>query len=1047
MIDKFTHNDATGGVLMMFCAVLALILQNGSYSTSYRHWIEMSAGVVFGDFQLIKPLLLWINDGLITIFFFSIGLELKVEFIKGHLSNRRNIILPALAALGGIVFPSLCFIAFNYDDAYAMRGWAIPASTDTAFSIAILLLLGTRVPASLKIFLLSMAIFDDIGAIMVIALFYTSELSMPALVLASFAIMCLMTLNYFGVGRRVLYLVFGLLLWFSILKSGVHATLAGIITAFFIPMKSAKGDHMVEPIAESLKIWIALVVLPIFTLANAGIDLSMINIKDFFAPVSLGIFVALVFGKPFGILLTVWLAMKARLVKMPTDATLTQIYGVCILTGIGFSMSMFVDSLAYQGSNKFNYADSLAILVGSFVSGVYGYVFLRFIACRTLAIEYRPWLPSPSGYKGTARTANLYTLDESTQGPSSVAPTAALVAEANARSAAAAAAAKAADEAAIAAKQAAEAAKEAADLENEASDETLAKVQLAAAQAAKAAASAAVSTAKLDSEESDTVEVAQAASIALEVANVATQAAQAVQAAQAEHAAQAEYAAHSEHATQDEHAAASKQKQEQGQEHHSSTPGNSQDHSLASTDKAHNEHHHEHEIDEEKKSSFSAVASKALAKVVSSISSASHGQTSNQSQDQGHDQGSGQGQTQVQSHSQSQSANKGQDLEGELLADRISEQATSKTNKASHNEAQSPELESKAGDASSPSASTDSSVSSGVSASAATGSASASEHINELKNEGEQTVISVNSVGFAKVQVLESVSAASANASTGANATTALKSGKNQQPSVLESEHEAIAKLESKADQVKIEPLFAQSVAPEEVAEHERAIKGENTEKKSKAKNNLDFDSDIYLADVVGSVATQVQKLSQEQCKTQKCVDVAKLIAKAKDIDEAMHREIDKGAKSSKDSHSEVATNADKTPAEPLDMISTHDQDSLHLENTEHSTATNSNQSLTEQATDTASDTSCKAPTVAKLEPSLNELEGQGISSGQSQDQSQGQAQSIEHGLSKDQSQEQGLGLVNGQSQKAYDSALETQSKLGQEGRDKPQEAYAQTKI
>ena len=1043
MIDKFTHNDATGGVLMMFCAVLALILQNGSYSTSYRHWIEMSAGVVFGDFQLIKPLLLWINDGLITIFFFSIGLELKVEFIKGHLSNRRNIILPALAALGGIVFPSLCFIAFNYNDAYAMRGWAIPASTDTAFSIAILLLLGTRVPASLKIFLLSMAIFDDIGAIMVIALFYTSELSMPALVLASFAIVCLMTLNYFGVGRRVLYLVFGLLLWFSILKSGVHATLAGIITAFFIPMKSAKGDHMVEPIAESLKIWIALVVLPIFTLANAGIDLSMINIKDFFAPVSLGIFVALVFGKPFGILLTVWLAMKARLVKMPTDATLTQIYGVCILTGIGFSMSMFVDSLAYQGSNKFNYADSLAILVGSFVSGVYGYVFLRFIACRTLAIEYRPWLPSPSGYKGTARTANLYTLDESTQGPSSVAPTAALVAEANARSAAAAAAAKAADEAAIAAKQAAEAAKEAADLENEASDETLAKVQLAAAQAAKAAASAAVSTAKLDSEESDTVEVAKAASIALEVANVATQAAQAVQAAQAEHAAQAEYAAHSEHTAQDEHAAASKQKQEQEQEHHSSTPGNSQDHSLASPDKAHNEHHHEHEIDEEKKSSFSAVASKALAKVVSSISSASHGQTQTQVQDQGHDQGSGQG------NGQGQSANKGQDLEGELLADRISEQATAKTNKASHNEAQSPELESKAGDASSTSASTDSSASSITSASAATGSASASEHINELKNEGEQTVISVNSVGFAKVQVLESVSAESANASTGANATTALKSGKNQQPSVLESEHEAIAKLESKADQVKIEPLFAQSVAPEEVAEHERAIKGENTEKKSKAKNNLDFDSDIYLADVAGSVAAQVQKLSQEQCKTQKCVDVAKLIAKAKDIDEAMHREIDKGAKVSKDSHPEVATNADKTPAEPLAMISTHDQDSLHLENTEHSTATNSSHSLTEQATDTASDTSCKAPTVAKLEPSLNQLEGQGISSGQSQSsgQGQGQTKSIEHGLSKNQSQEQGQGQVNGQSQEACDSALEAQSKSGQEVRNIPQEAHEQTKI
>ena len=195
----------------------------------------------------------------------------------------------------------------------------------------------------------------------------------------------------------------------------------------------------------------------------------------------------------------------------------------------------------------------------------------------------------------------------------------------------------------------------------------------------------------------------------------------------------------------------------------------------------------------------------------------------------------------------------------------------------------------------------------------------------------------------------------------------------------------------------------------------------------------------------MGSVAAQVQKLSQEQGKTQKCVDVAKLIAKAKDIDEAMHREIDKGAKVSKASHPEVATNADKTPAEPLAMISTHDQDSLHLENTEHSTATNSNRSLTEQATDTASDTSCKAATVAKLEPSLNELEGQGISSGQRQ--GQGQTKSIEHGLSKNQSQEQGQGQVNGQSQEACDLALEAQSKSGQEGRDKPQDAHEQTKI
>ena len=364
-LDKIVRNDATGGVLMLFCTVLALVLQNGSYSTSYRHWLEMQAGVIFGDFQLIKPLLLWINDGLITIFFFSIGLELKIEFIKGHLSELRNVVMPCLGAIAGIVVPSLFFIAFNYDNAYAMRGWAIPTSTDTAFSLAIILLLGSRVPISLRVFLLSMAIFDDIGAILVIALFYTSELSAPALVSASFAIMCLLALNYFGVARKMFYLFFGVILWFSIFKIGMHATLAGIITAFCIPMQSASGEVMVERIYESLKMWVALLVLPVFTIANAGVDLSMIDLEGFLSPVSLGIFTGLFFGKQLGIFATIWLCIKLKLVQAPADATYKQIYGVCILTGIGFSMSMFIDSLAYQGSSIFEYADSLAILVAS----------------------------------------------------------------------------------------------------------------------------------------------------------------------------------------------------------------------------------------------------------------------------------------------------------------------------------------------------------------------------------------------------------------------------------------------------------------------------------------------------------------------------------------------------------------------------------------------------------------------------------------------------------------------------------------------------------
>ncbi len=515
MLDKFARNDATGGVIMLFCTILALVLQNGSYSTSYRHWLEMQAGIIFGDFELIKPLLLWINDGLITIFFFSIGLELKIEFIKGHLSTLRSIILPSLGAIAGIVVPSLFFIAFNYDNEYAMRGWAIPTSTDTAFAVAIILLLGSRVPASLRVFLLSMAIFDDIGAILVIALFYTSELSAPALVSASFAILCLLTLNYFGVARKLFYLIFGVLLWFSIFKSGMHATLAGIITAFCIPMKSAKGDLMVENIYDNLKMWVSLLVLPVFTLANAGVDLSMMDINAFLQPVSLGIFTGLFLGKQIGIFAIIWLCVKLRIVQMPSDANYKQIYGVCILTGIGFSMSMFIDSLAYQGSSVFNYADSLAILVASFCSGVLGYCFLRFYACRTAVIEYRPWLPAPGGYKGTASTANLYI---PTEGPSSVAPTAVAVAEANARAAAAAAAAAAAEEAAAAAATAAEAAKKVVENE-EVDDVSVAQVQLAAAQAAQAAATAAASSTKLDDTEDE--EIAEVVATAAEAAEAA----------------------------------------------------------------------------------------------------------------------------------------------------------------------------------------------------------------------------------------------------------------------------------------------------------------------------------------------------------------------------------------------------------------------------------------------------------------------------------------------------------------------------------------------
>lgn len=919
---------------MMACIVLALILQNGSYSTSYRHGIEMSAGVVFGDFQLIKPLLLWINDGLITVFFFSIGLQLKIEFVKGNLSNPRNIILPALAAMGGILVPSLIFTLFNHGNEFAMRGWAIPTSTDTAFSVAILLLLGSRVPASLKILLLSTSVFDDMGAMMILAVFYTTDLSTSALSLAGVAILGLVLLNYFGVGRKSLYIILGLILWFFILKSGVHPTLAGIITAFSIPMKSAYGELMVEPISDSLKVWVSLFVLPLFTLANAGIDLSMIDITGFFVPISLGIFFALTVGKPLGVFLVIWLAIKVRLVKQPSDANFVQIYGMCILTGIGFSMAFFYDSLAYEGSSVFEYADALAILVASFVSGVYGYLFLRFVACRTAAIEYRPWLPSPFGYKGTARTANLYTLDKSAQGPSSVAPTAALVAEANARAAAAAAAAKAADEAAAAAKQAAEAAKQAAELEDEASDETIAKVQLAAAQAAKAAASAAVSTAKLDeSEDVDTAEVAKAA---LEAASAATQVAQEV----------VDEMEKEEHSDQDEveNEGSNDQSQSKSSEDKASAKSSGATKNSAKSNednlddiepeadrktakKAKDEE--ETSTESDKKIGITSVATKAIAKVVSSI---------------------------IPEKDEEAKENK--------------ESKSDKSDKAEPADAKS-EKETKA-------------PKKAVTALRADGK----EEVHELEDDGPKTVIAVDSVGFAKVQplveepkeeieplsaqsvapeevaeherlikgesnthksVAPAASAANTSAKTSASAASTASAsdaqeqvtaqdqanssvaGSDNEPShgevALDTTGQSQETAKAKQDQsLKTKDADANAdtdagtddnASAEAKTEHledtANKVSGDKkAEKKAKAKSNADFDSDIYLTEVVGSVVAQVEKIAEEKAKAKKTVNVAELIAKAKNIEEAIHREAEKSSKAEKaDKHE------DATPAAP----------------------------------------------------------------------------------------------------------------------------------
>ncbi|EAK1781200.1 Na+/H+ antiporter NhaA [Campylobacter upsaliensis] len=379
-LKNFVHNEAFGGVLLIICTIFALLVQNSFLSDHYRELLNLNMGFVAGEFRLEKPFLLWVNDGLISIFFFAIGLELKKELMQGAFKEVRSIILPFAAALGGIIVPASIFALVNVGDAYTLKGWAIPTATDTAFALAVLMMCGRHIPSSLKIFLLSLAIFDDVGAILIIAIFYTSKLSIVAFIVASCTILALLTLNLLGITRKSFYFICSLILWVSVLKSGVHATLAGLITAFFIPVFTKDGKPFLKEIDESLKFWLVFVILPLFAFANAGVNLANIDLKSIFSGASVGIFLGLFVGKQVGVFLFSYLAIKSGLARLPEGANFKQLYGVCILTGIGFTMSLFIDGLAYEVSDIFNYADNLSILVASFCSGILGFVYLKFFA-------------------------------------------------------------------------------------------------------------------------------------------------------------------------------------------------------------------------------------------------------------------------------------------------------------------------------------------------------------------------------------------------------------------------------------------------------------------------------------------------------------------------------------------------------------------------------------------------------------------------------------------------------------------------------------------
>ncbi len=380
-IEEFLEKEAASGVLLIIVTVLALILSNTVLSSWYQAFLHIPVVIKIGALNLDKSLYHWVNDGLMVIFFLLIGLEVKREILEGHLSTISQAALPGIAAIGGMAVPAAFYIFFNKGNPVAMNGWAIPTATDIAFALGILSLLGKRAPVSLKVFLMALAIIDDLGAIVIIAIFYTANLSGTALLVAGISLIVLIALNFFGVHRKAAYFLVGTVLWVSVLKSGVHATLAGVALAFTIPLNAKdENNNPISPLKElehSLHFWVAFLILPLFAFVNAGVNITQISLDQLFGPVPMGIFLGLFLGKQLGVFGFSWVAIKLKLAQPLKDANWLQFYGVSVLTGIGFTMSLFILSLAFEDPLQFQFTDKLAILLGSFTSGVVGYTVLK----------------------------------------------------------------------------------------------------------------------------------------------------------------------------------------------------------------------------------------------------------------------------------------------------------------------------------------------------------------------------------------------------------------------------------------------------------------------------------------------------------------------------------------------------------------------------------------------------------------------------------------------------------------------------------------------
>ena len=364
----------------MSAAFLSILLANSPFYSFYKLLIDTPVSFKIGALEIAKPLLLWVNDGLMAIFFFLIGLELKREFLEGELSNKKSIVLSGLGALGGMIGSAIIYIVLNIDDAVAIKGWAIPTATDIAFALGLLSLLGSRVPANLKTFLTSLAIFDDIGAILIIAFFYTSKISFTALSFVVLCIFVLFFLNKVNVVRKSLYVAVGVAIWVAMLKSGVHATLAGIILAMFIPMSSSEDPDLspLKTMEHDLHLPVAFFILPIFALCNAGLNLEGFGMGQLLHRIPLGIALGLFVGKQLGIFSFCWIGIKLRLAQLPKEISWASLYGTGVLCGVGFTMSLFIASLAFEESGvNLMFDDRLGIILGSLASGILGCLILR----------------------------------------------------------------------------------------------------------------------------------------------------------------------------------------------------------------------------------------------------------------------------------------------------------------------------------------------------------------------------------------------------------------------------------------------------------------------------------------------------------------------------------------------------------------------------------------------------------------------------------------------------------------------------------------------